>query len=205
MQVIDNHEAIGTEGGVRLSEASARDYFELLKPRVMSLVVFTGLAGMVMAPGHINPFIGFIAILCIAVGAGASGALNMWYDADIDAVMTRTAKRADPVWQDHGAGSAVVRHDAVCLFRLHSRHRRQLAVGRPARIHDLLLCGDLHDVAEALDAAEHRHRRCCRRFPADDRLGLRHQWYRHREHRALPHHLPVDASPFLGARPVQDA
>jgi len=96
MQVIDNHEAIGTEGGVRLSEASARDYFELLKPRVMSLVVFTGLAGMVMAPGHINPFIGFIAILCIAVGAGASGALNMWYDADIDAIMTRTAKRPIP-------------------------------------------------------------------------------------------------------------
>ena len=96
MRVIDNHEASGTEGGVRLSEASARDYFELLKPRVMSLVVFTGLAGMVMAPGHINPFIGFIAILCIAVGAGASGALNMWYDADIDAIMTRTAKRPIP-------------------------------------------------------------------------------------------------------------
>lgn len=79
-----------------LSEASARDYFELLKPRVMSLVVFTAFAGLVMAPGHINPVIGVIAVLCIAVGAGASGALNMWYDADIDAVMSRTAKRPIP-------------------------------------------------------------------------------------------------------------
>ena len=96
MTVIDNHEAAGSEGGVRLSEASARDFFELLKPRVMSLVVFTALAGMIMAPGHINPVLGFIAILCIAVGAGASGALNMWYDADIDAVMTRTATRPIP-------------------------------------------------------------------------------------------------------------
>ncbi|AWI56252.1 hypothetical protein AB395_0000572 [Sinorhizobium fredii CCBAU 45436] len=96
MTLIDNHEAVGMEGAARLSEASARDYFELLKPRVMSLVVFTAFAGLVLAPGQINPFIGFIAILCIAVGAGASGALNMWYDADIDAVMSRTAKRPIP-------------------------------------------------------------------------------------------------------------
>lgn len=96
MTAIDNHEVLGADGGVRLSEASAGDYFELLKPRVMSLVVFTALAGMVLAPGNIHPVIGFIAILCIAVGAGASGALNMWYDADIDAVMSRTAKRPIP-------------------------------------------------------------------------------------------------------------
>ena len=96
MTVIDNHDALGSDSGLRLSEAGARDFFELLKPRVMSLVVFTGFAGLVLAPGHINPILGFIAILCIAVGAGASGALNMWYDADIDAVMTRTAKRPIP-------------------------------------------------------------------------------------------------------------
>lgn len=96
MTVIDNHEALADDGDFRLSEASARDYFELLKPRVMSLVVFTALAGLVLAPGHINPVLGLIAILCIAVGAGASGALNMWYDADIDAVMSRTAKRPIP-------------------------------------------------------------------------------------------------------------
>lgn len=81
---------------LKLSEADTADYFSLLKPRVMSLVVFTALVGLVVAPGHINPIIGFIAILCIAVGGGASGALNMWYDADIDAVMKRTQKRAVP-------------------------------------------------------------------------------------------------------------
>jgi heme o synthase len=96
MTVIENHEALADEGEFRLSEAGARDYFELLKPRVMSLVVFTAFAGLVLAPGHINPVLGLISILCIAVGAGASGALNMWYDADIDAIMTRTAKRPIP-------------------------------------------------------------------------------------------------------------
>ncbi|OCJ17907.1 protoheme IX farnesyltransferase [Rhizobium sp. AC44/96] len=96
MTVIGNRKTLAHDGEFRLSEASARDYFELLKPRVMSLVVFTAFAGLVVAPGHINPVIGLIAILCIAVGAGASGALNMWYDADIDAIMTRTAKRPIP-------------------------------------------------------------------------------------------------------------
>lgn len=77
-------------------DARVADYFALLKPRVMSLVVFTGLAGLALAPGEINPFIGFVALLCIAVGAGASGALNMWYDADIDAKMERTMTRPIP-------------------------------------------------------------------------------------------------------------
>ncbi|MEQ9144107.1 MAG: heme o synthase [Parvibaculaceae bacterium] len=75
---------------------SARDFFELLKPRVMSLVVFTGLVGIVVAPGSLHPVLAFTALLCIAVGAGASGALNMWYDADIDARMARTAGRPIP-------------------------------------------------------------------------------------------------------------
>jgi protoheme IX farnesyltransferase len=96
MKVIETHEALATEGDIGLSKASARDFFELLKPRVMSLVVFTAFAGLVLAPGHINPVLAVISILCIAVGAGASGALNMWYDADIDAIMTRTAKRPIP-------------------------------------------------------------------------------------------------------------
>src|SRR5205807_9473446 len=78
------------------SLAGVEDYIALLKPRVMSLVVFTALVGLLVAPGHIHPVIGFTALLCIAIGAGASGALNMWYDADIDAVMTRTARRPIP-------------------------------------------------------------------------------------------------------------
>ncbi len=78
------------------TEPGMSDYFALMKPRVMSLVVFTALVGLLVAPVPVHPFIGFVAILCIAVGAGASGALNMWWDADIDALMKRTAKRPIP-------------------------------------------------------------------------------------------------------------
>ena len=88
--------------------AAVSDYFALLKPRVMSLVVFTALAGMVVAPGSVNPVLGFVAVLCIAVGAGASGALNMWYDADLDARMERTKGRPIP-------GGRVPRSDALGL------------------------------------------------------------------------------------------
>jgi protoheme IX farnesyltransferase len=83
--------------GAEPSLAEVGDYIALLKPRVMSLVVFTALVGLLVAPGHVHPVIGFTALLCIAVGAGAAGALNMWYDADIDALMTRTAKRPIPM------------------------------------------------------------------------------------------------------------
>jgi len=76
--------------------ADWRDYFALLKPRVMTLVVFTAACAMVAAPGSIHPFLGFTAILCIAVAAGAAGALNQWYEADIDALMKRTANRPLP-------------------------------------------------------------------------------------------------------------
>lgn len=76
--------------------ADPSDYWALLKPRVMSLVVFTALAGMVAAPGHIHPALAVIAIFCVAVAAGASGAINMWYDRDIDAIMRRTARRPIP-------------------------------------------------------------------------------------------------------------
>jgi heme o synthase len=76
--------------------ADWRDFWALTKPRVMSLVVFTALCGLLAAPGHVHPIIGFTAILCIALGAGASGALNQYYEADIDAKMARTAKRPLP-------------------------------------------------------------------------------------------------------------
>jgi len=72
------------------------DFIALLKPRVMSLVVFTAFAGLYLAPGTLHPVIALVAILCIAVGAGASGAINMWYDRDIDAVMARTCERPVP-------------------------------------------------------------------------------------------------------------
>lgn len=76
--------------------AETRDWLELLKPRVLTLVVYSGAIGLLVAPGHINPVLAFTAILCITVAAGASGALNMWYDRDIDAVMRRTRNRPIP-------------------------------------------------------------------------------------------------------------
>ncbi len=81
---------------IDISEASVSDYMLLMKPRVMSLVVFTALVGLVVAPGHLHPVLGFASLLCIAVGAGAAGALNMWFDADVDAVMKRTSRRPIP-------------------------------------------------------------------------------------------------------------
>ena len=91
-----SREANGEAVDLAVSIATPGDYIALLKPRVMSLVVFTALAGLLLAPHRIDPVLGFASLLAIAVGAGASGALNMWYDADIDAVMRRTCKRPIP-------------------------------------------------------------------------------------------------------------
>ncbi len=93
-----SHPAASIETGaavpVALTEAAPlKDWIALLKPRVMSLVVFTGLAGMLVAPGELHPLLAAVAILCITIGAGAAGAINMWYDRDIDAVMARTRRR----------------------------------------------------------------------------------------------------------------
>ena len=76
--------------------SSARDWFLLLKPRVLTLVVFTGAIGLIIAPGHLHPVLAVTAVLCIAVAAGGAGVLNMWYDRDIDAIMRRTARRPIP-------------------------------------------------------------------------------------------------------------
>jgi protoheme IX farnesyltransferase len=91
--------------------ARVEDYLALLKPRVMSLVVFTAFIGLLLAPGGINPVLGAIAILCIALGAGGSGALNMWYDSDIDAVMSRTVNRPIPagrIERDHALALGLI-------------------------------------------------------------------------------------------------
>jgi heme o synthase len=93
LSVVD-HNAL--ELSPRISEAEVSDYIALLKPRVMSLVIFTAFVGLVIAPGHFHPVLAFTSLLCIATGAGASGALNMALEGDIDAVMSRTANRPIP-------------------------------------------------------------------------------------------------------------
>ena len=94
---LSSHE-LGTEDDVR-------DWIALLKPRVMSLVVFTGLIGVLVAPGHLHPILAFTAVLCIAVAAGACGAINMWYDRDIDAIMRRTQNRPIPAGRIAAGGA----------------------------------------------------------------------------------------------------
>ena len=90
-------ETTGAAQGIAESTAArASDYLALLKPRVMSLVVFTGFAGLVVAPGNLHPLLAVVAVLCIAISAGAAGAINMWYERDIDALMERTCKRPIP-------------------------------------------------------------------------------------------------------------
>ena len=91
---VTGHSTVGV--APRISEADVGDYIALLKPRVMSLVVFTALIGLVIAPGHVHPVLAITSLLCIAVGAGASGALNMALEGDLDARMTRTANRPIP-------------------------------------------------------------------------------------------------------------
>jgi protoheme IX farnesyltransferase len=110
--------------------ASVRDYITLLKPGVMSLVVFTGMAGMLLAPGHLHPFLQLITLLCIAMGSGGGAAINMWYDRDIDAGMKRTASRPIPAGR-------VPADDALALgliLSLASVGLLWLAVGTPAAL-----------------------------------------------------------------------
>ncbi|MBO6783482.1 MAG: protoheme IX farnesyltransferase [Alphaproteobacteria bacterium] len=91
---------LNEDGEIALRGAQSsqvRDYFRLLKPRVMTLVVFSGATALMIAPGDIHPLIAIVAIFCIAIGSGAAGAINMWYERDIDAIMTRTANRPLPM------------------------------------------------------------------------------------------------------------
>ena len=88
--------SVATDMNVHMDEAEVRDYFSLLKPRVMTLVIFTGICALLVAPGDLHPFLACVTIFCLAIGAGAAGAINMWYDRDIDAVMKRTSSRPIP-------------------------------------------------------------------------------------------------------------
>src|SRR6478672_6776404 len=150
--------SVADSARIEPSLAGVDDFLALMKPRVMSLVVFTALVGLLVAPGHLHPVLGVAALICIAVGAGAAGALNMWYDADIDALMARTAQRPIPagrVSRGEALGFGVtLASGSVVVLGFGSQLDRR----RAARVHNLLLRGDLHDLAQAPHAAEHRDR-----------------------------------------------
>ena len=127
--------------------------------------------------------IGFASLLAIAVGAGASGCLNMWWDADIDAMMTRTAQPADSRGPDHAGRGARLRPDAVGRLRRHPRPRRRTGSPPGFLAFTIFFYVVVYSMwLKRCDAAEHRHRRRCRRLPADDRLcgGHRRRRPRHR-------------------------
>jgi hypothetical protein len=174
-------------------EAGFGDFVQLLKPRVMSLVVFTALVGLLVAPVSLHPVESFAAILFIALGAGASGALNMWWDADIDVIMRRTKSRPVPSGlvqpgEALGVGMALSGISVVML----------------ALATNILAGALLFDVAETFDPAEHRHWRCCRGLSADDRLGRGHRVGFHRSRVDVHADLHVDAAAFLGAGAVHE-
>ena len=161
-------ESLATAG---LSQGDVSDFFALLKPRVMFLVVFTALVGMVVSHPDVHPVVAFVSLLMIAVGGGASGCLNMWWDADIDAIMTRTRKRPIPAGKiqpgEALAFGMTLSVGSVIILGLASNW---LAAGLLA-FTIFFYVVDLFHVAEALDAAEHRHRRRGRRPPPDRGAG----------------------------------
>ena len=173
------------------------DFIALTKPRVMALAVFTALVGLVMAPSRLDPLLGSVAVLAIAVGAGAAGVLNMWYDADIDAVMTRTAGRPIP----RGAISRLeaLAFGLVLQRRRCSCFRSQYHSRGAARICHLLLRRRLYDVAQAYHSAEYRDRWCCRRASTPHRLGGGKGRDCDRAADPVPDRVPVDAASLLGA------
>ena len=122
MTLADVNPPIAAREAISLSEP--KDFIELLKPRVMSLAILTAVSGLVVAPAQMDPILAVISILAIAIGAGASGALNMWYDADIDALMSRTARRPVPMGRISGesalAFGLLLSVLAVCLLGLAS-------------------------------------------------------------------------------------
>ena len=186
-----------------ISTASPGDFIALLKPRVMSLVVYTAIAGMLIAAPGLNFTLAVAALVAITVGAGASGALNMWYDADIDAVMRRTAKRPIPMGRitQSEALAFGLTLAALSVFTL-GIVANWLAAGLLAFTIFFYIVV-LFDVAEAHDAPKHRHRWRRRRLPADGRLCRRHGPPVMVVGRAVRADLRVDAAALLGARARQ--
>ena len=154
-----------------LHDAAVKDFIELLKPRVMSLVVFTGFAGMMVAPGSIHPVIAAIAILCTAIATGASGAINMWFERDLDAKMERTKNRPLPGGRMEPeaalAFGCVLAGGSVMVMGLGVNWAAAALLALADRF--LRLC--LHHLAQTPHAAEYCYRGCCRRLSADDRMG----------------------------------
>ncbi len=178
--------------------ARAGDYLALTKPRVMSLVVFTAAVGLLVAPGHLDPVVGFSALLCIAIGAGAAGALNMWYDADMDALMSRTTARPIP-------RGRILPGEALA-FGLTTAAASVIALGLVTNVAaaSLLAFTIFFYIVvytmwlEALDAAEYRHWRGGRRIATRDRLDRGNWPTRRRAADPISYYLLLDATPFLG-------
>tara|TARA_A100001388_G_C28708633_1_gene470039 strand:- start:72 stop:986 length:915 start_codon:yes stop_codon:yes gene_type:complete len=104
-------DSLNNTDSFRKEDSSVEDYISLLKPRVMILAVFSSICGLILAPGNIHPFLSFVAIICISMGAGASGAINMWYDKDIDSLMNRTKNRPVPrgaIFSSNALGFGIV-------------------------------------------------------------------------------------------------
>ena len=173
-------------------------FVALMKPRVMSLAVFTAFVGLTIAPGHLDPLLGSLAIVAIAAGAGAAGALNMWYEADIDALMARTARRPIPRGGISRAEALVFGLILACsavailalVFNIKAAALLVFAIFFYVVVYTMWLKSD---------ATEHCHRRRGRRTSARNWLDRRNRRNRARAGRLVPYHLSVDAAPFLGA------
>ena len=159
------------------TQTRVSDFFALLKPRVMSLVIFTGFAGMFVAPGfaNIHPFLAVVGMLCLSIGAGAAGAINMWYDRDIDAVMERTKNRPIPTGRvnpDEALAFAVVLSiGAVMIMGLALNWVAAGILAFASFFYTVIYTMWL----KRLDAAKYCDWRCGRGFPADDWLGNGHR------------------------------
>ena len=195
----DTHTTSGRQRATRRAGAVAR----LRRPAEAARDVAGGLhrPGRADDRAGAHPSVrGCLAVLAIALGSGAAGAINMWYERDIDAVMTRTANRPLPAGPRRARRCAGPRRAAVDLLGAADGAGDQLRRRRAARRRDPVLRLRLHDLAEAPHAAEHRDRRRRRRLPADDRLGRRRPATSSLGRPlALPADLPVDAAALLGA------